>query len=125
MIMAVVKAVHGHEGEVTGVVQPTQFQGPQFISEDGTKLLGLDGFALIRVEMSETFFDKECAPHEDRWRQQQHRDRETWNLAGDKGLLCISVPEEKRRWRWQLRPRSRHGTVAGSSPAGGATEKTL
>ena len=51
VIMADVDAVHGHEGEVTGVVQPTQFHDVQFISEDGTRLLGLDGFALIRVQL--------------------------------------------------------------------------
>lgn len=52
-IMAVVKAVHDHEGEVTGVVQPTQSLGQQFINEDGTALLGLDGLALVRVELEQ------------------------------------------------------------------------
>lgn len=33
------------------MVQPTQSQELQFISEDGTKLLGLDGLALIGVEL--------------------------------------------------------------------------
>ncbi|HET9655137.1 MAG TPA: hypothetical protein VFP72_07270 [Kineosporiaceae bacterium] len=51
--MAVVKAVHDHEGEVTGLVQPTQSQELQFISEDGTRLLGLDGLALIGVELEQ------------------------------------------------------------------------
>jgi transposase len=53
VIMAVVKAVHGHEGEVTGLVQRTQSQELQFISEDGTRLLGLDGLALIGVELEQ------------------------------------------------------------------------
>ena len=33
------------------MVQPTQSQEQQVISEDGTRLLGLDGFALIRVQL--------------------------------------------------------------------------
>jgi hypothetical protein len=53
VIMAVVKAVHGRVGEVTGVVQPTQSQELQFISEDGTKLLGLEGLALVGVELEQ------------------------------------------------------------------------
>jgi transposase len=51
VIMAVVHAVHGHEGEVTGLVQPTQSQGFELVNKDGTALLGLDGFALVRVEV--------------------------------------------------------------------------
>lgn len=35
------------------MVQPTQSQEQQFISEDGTTLLGLDGLALIRVELEQ------------------------------------------------------------------------
>lgn len=53
VIMAVVKAVHGHEGEVTGLVQPTQSQRFQLVNEDGTALLGLDGLALVRVELEQ------------------------------------------------------------------------
>ena len=51
VIMAVVNAVHGHEGEVTGLVQPTQSQDVQLINQDGTALLGLEGLALVRVEV--------------------------------------------------------------------------
>lgn len=51
MIMAVVKAGHGHEGEVTGLVQPTQSQNVQLVSEEATKLLGLDGLAVVEVEV--------------------------------------------------------------------------
>lgn len=53
MIMAVVHAVHGHEGEVTGLVQRTQSQHRKVINEDGTALLGLEGFALMRVDVEE------------------------------------------------------------------------
>lgn len=51
VIMAVVHAVHGHEGEVTGLVQAMQSQGQQLVNEDGTVLLGLDGFALVGVDV--------------------------------------------------------------------------
>lgn len=40
------------------------------------------------------FYAKEMVPHEDRWQQQGHIDRDFWNKAGDFGILCASVPEE-------------------------------
>ncbi|MFI6046123.1 acyl-CoA dehydrogenase family protein [Nocardia sp. NPDC051321] len=46
------------------------------------------------AELSRDFFGKECAPHEERWAQQQHIDREVWLRAGELGLLCPSIPEE-------------------------------
>jgi acyl-CoA dehydrogenase len=46
------------------------------------------------AEVARTFFEKECAPNEERWGEQQHVDREVWNKAGDQGLLCMSIPEE-------------------------------
>ena len=39
------------------------------------------------------FFEKECVPHEARWRAQRHGDRDIWNRAGAAGLLCASIPE--------------------------------
>jgi alkylation response protein AidB-like acyl-CoA dehydrogenase len=45
-------------------------------------------------DLARTFFEKECAPHEERWAEQQHVDREVWLKAGSLGLLCPSVPEE-------------------------------
>ncbi|MDQ2749915.1 MAG: acyl-CoA dehydrogenase family protein [Actinomycetota bacterium] len=45
-------------------------------------------------ELARRFFDKECAPHEDRWCEQQHVDREVWRKAGEIGLLCPSIPTE-------------------------------
>ncbi|WP_405151125.1 acyl-CoA dehydrogenase family protein [Nocardia salmonicida] len=45
-------------------------------------------------DLARRFFDKECAPNEDRWGRQQHVDRETWKAAGALGLLCLSLPEE-------------------------------
>jgi len=46
------------------------------------------------ADVARTFFEKECAPNEERWGQQQHVDREAWTRAGDQGLLCLSIPEE-------------------------------
>ncbi len=45
-------------------------------------------------DLAHTFFEKECAPHEQQWGEQQHVDREIWNKAGALGLLCPSIPEE-------------------------------
>lgn len=38
-------------------------------------------------------FEKEFAPDEEKWRKQQHADREVWRKAGRMGLLCVSMPE--------------------------------
>lgn len=46
------------------------------------------------AELSDTYFANECAPNEDRWREQQHVDREAWFKAGEMGLLCLSIPEK-------------------------------
>ncbi|WP_297620449.1 acyl-CoA dehydrogenase family protein [Nocardia sp.] len=45
-------------------------------------------------DLARKFFEKECAPNEDRWARQHHVDRELWNRAGELGLLCLSIPEE-------------------------------
>ena len=45
-------------------------------------------------DLARSFFEKECAPHEARWAEQQHVDREVWRKAGALGLLCPSIPEE-------------------------------
>ena len=44
--------------------------------------------------LARTFFEKECAPNEERWSEQQHVDRDVWLRAGELGLLCLSIPEE-------------------------------
>lgn len=46
VIMAVVKAVHGHEGEVTGLVQRTQIQAVQ------DETTGSEATGLLRGEMA-------------------------------------------------------------------------
>ncbi len=45
-------------------------------------------------DLAHSFLAKECAPHEERWAEQQHIDREIWNKAGEIGLLCPSIPTE-------------------------------
>ncbi|MBE7190280.1 acyl-CoA dehydrogenase family protein, partial [Jatrophihabitans endophyticus] len=45
-------------------------------------------------ELAHSFLAKECAPHEARFAEQQHVDREIWTKAGALGLLCPSIPEE-------------------------------
>lgn len=45
-------------------------------------------------ESARRFFQRECVPHEMRWRAQHHADRSIWNKAGAAGLLCAAVPEE-------------------------------
>ena len=39
------------------------------------------------------FYERECVPHDARWREQRRGDREIWNKAGAAGLLCASIPE--------------------------------
>jgi transposase len=52
VIMAVVKAVHGHEGEVTGLVQSTQLQRVHIATDVGaTVLLGIAGLAVENVTL--------------------------------------------------------------------------
>lgn len=46
------------------------------------------------ADLARRFFEKECAPNEERWGQQQHVDRDVWRKAGELGLLCLSIPEE-------------------------------
>ena len=40
------------------------------------------------------FYEKEFAPHYERWMEQGMVDREAWNKAGEMGILCASIPEE-------------------------------
>lgn len=45
-------------------------------------------------ELARDFCQKELVPHQQRWAEQKHVDRELWTKAGEVGLLCLSVPEE-------------------------------
>ncbi len=40
------------------------------------------------------FVENEIVPHDARWREQHHVDREIWNKAGEVGLLCTDIPAE-------------------------------
>ncbi|MDX1497330.1 MAG: acyl-CoA dehydrogenase family protein [Salinisphaeraceae bacterium] len=40
------------------------------------------------------FIADEIMPHQERWEEQQHVDREIWNRAGELGMLCMTMPEE-------------------------------
>lgn len=40
------------------------------------------------------FVEHEVTPHQERWRKQQHVDRELWNKVGGMGLLLADIPEE-------------------------------
>jgi acyl-CoA dehydrogenase len=39
------------------------------------------------------FFERECAPHHERWEKQGEVDRDVWRKAGEVGLLCASMPQ--------------------------------
>jgi len=45
-------------------------------------------------DMLRRFVEHEIVPHEQRWAEQQHVDRELWNKAGALGVLCADIPEE-------------------------------
>lgn len=48
--------------------------------------------AMLR-DTARRFFERECVPHEKRWTEQHHADRDIWTKAGQAGLLCASIPE--------------------------------
>jgi acyl-CoA dehydrogenase len=40
------------------------------------------------------FVEQEITPHQERWRSQQHVDRELWRKGGAMGILCADIPEQ-------------------------------
>ncbi|WP_024874593.1 acyl-CoA dehydrogenase family protein [Saccharomonospora piscinae] len=45
-------------------------------------------------DLAKAFCRNELTPHQQRWAEQKHIDREVWTKAGEVGLLALSVPEE-------------------------------
>ncbi|MGH6861521.1 MAG: acyl-CoA dehydrogenase family protein [Phyllobacterium sp.] len=45
-------------------------------------------------DMATKFLETEVLPHYDRFEKQEIFDRSVWELAGENGLLCASMPEE-------------------------------
>ncbi len=45
-------------------------------------------------DLARNFCEKELQPNAERFAEQHQVDRELWNIAGDLGLLCMSIPEE-------------------------------
>lgn len=54
----------------------------------------IDDEIVALKDMATKFFEAELIPHEERFADQKHVDREFWNQAGALGLLCASIPEE-------------------------------
>ncbi|MCH8618651.1 acyl-CoA dehydrogenase family protein [Undibacterium sp. TS12] len=40
------------------------------------------------------FVDAEVAPHQERWKHQQHVDRDVWHKGGEMGILLADIPDE-------------------------------
>ena len=52
-----------------------------------------DELELFR-DAARRFVDSEIVPHDARWREQHHVDRDLWTRAGAVGLLCTDIPAE-------------------------------
>ncbi len=47
----------------------------------------------LLAAMARRFTDEQIIPNDERWRKQHRVDQETWQKAGELGLLCTDVPE--------------------------------
>ncbi len=54
----------------------------------------MDDELLMLQDSLRDFYANEMVPHEARWQQQGHVDRDFWMKAGEIGILCASIPEE-------------------------------
>ena len=45
-------------------------------------------------EQVRRFMRAEVVPHQERWAEQQHVDRELWTKAGELGFICADIPDE-------------------------------
>jgi len=50
----------------------------------------LEGFR----DAARRFIAAEIIPHQDKWKQQQHVDREIWSKTGEMGMLLADIPEQ-------------------------------
>ncbi|WP_313465136.1 acyl-CoA dehydrogenase family protein, partial [Achromobacter sp.] len=53
----------------------------------------MDADLTLFQDSTRRLFEKEFVPDEEKWRKQQHADREVWHKAGRMRLLCVSMPE--------------------------------
>ncbi|MBZ2187545.1 acyl-CoA dehydrogenase family protein [Alcanivorax sp. JB21] len=54
----------------------------------------MDEDLMIFRDATRKIFENEFAPLEARWISQKRTDREVWNMLGQYGLLCASIPQE-------------------------------
>jgi len=54
----------------------------------------MDDELRLLEEQAEKFFEREFAPHYERWTEEGRIDRDAWKTAGAAGLLCAQIPEE-------------------------------
>lgn len=53
----------------------------------------MDADLTLFQDSTRRLFENEFVPDEEKWRKQQHADRDVWRKAGQMGLLCVSMPE--------------------------------